>query len=60
MRNHAIKFMADEDEFEKIGYYIKAKGFASRGALSRFAVYAYMKRSPLRSSKRVKQPTHIK
>lgn len=54
MRNHAIKFMADENEFDKIGRYIKAKGFTSRGALARFAVTQYMKRSPLRSVKRVK------
>ena len=54
MRRHAIKFMEDENEFERLGYYAKAKGFSSRGALARFAVYAYMKRSPLRTVKRVK------
>ena len=57
MRSHAIKFMEDDAEFDRIGYYAKAKGFTSRGALARFTMHAYMKRSPLRSSKRVRKTT---
>lgn len=40
-----IKYSVDEDDYDEIGEYAKAKGFLTRANLSRVATFYYMNKN---------------
>ena len=52
MDRPSIKFRVDIDQKKEIQTYAKAKGFDTPAGLARVALFYYMRKNPLKMSKR--------